>query len=44
LNTAPAGSGLTEDLTSSDWKYHTFKLDASEGLPDKGFLRAKVSE
>ena len=44
LNTAPAGSGLTEDLISADWKYHVFKLDASEGLPDKGFLRAKVSE
>jgi hypothetical protein len=44
LNTAPAGSGLTEDLTAADWKYHVFKLDASEGLPDKGFLRAKVSE
>lgn len=43
-NTAPAGSGLTEDLTSAGWKYHVFKLDASEGLPDKGFLRAKVSE
>jgi autotransporter-associated beta strand protein len=44
LNTAPAGSGLTADLTGEDWKYHVFKLDASEGLPDKGFLRAKVSE
>jgi hypothetical protein len=44
LNSAPAGSGLTADLTSEDWKYHVFKLDASEGLPDKGFLRAKVSE
>jgi autotransporter-associated beta strand protein len=43
-NTAPAGSGLTVDLGTSGWKYHTFKLDASEGLPDKGFLRAKVSE
>ena len=40
--TAPGGSGLTEDLTATAWKYHTFKLDASEGLPAKGFLRAKV--
>lgn len=41
--TAPPATGLP-DLSAAGWKYHTFKLDASEGLPDKGFLRAKVSE
>jgi hypothetical protein len=40
-NTAPAATGLP-DLTGTDWEYHTFKLDASEGLGSKGFLRAKV--
>jgi hypothetical protein len=44
LTTAPAASGLTADLTGTDWRYYTFKLDASEGLPDKGFLRAQVTE
>lgn len=39
--TAPLVTGLP-DLTGKDWKYHTFKLDASEGLGDKGFLRAKA--
>jgi fibronectin-binding autotransporter adhesin len=39
--TAPVATGLP-DLTGTDWKYHTFKLDASEGLGSKGFLRAKV--
>ena len=43
-NTAPVATGLTVDLSSADWKYHTFKLDASEGLTGKGFLRAKASE
>lgn len=41
--TAPVATGLP-DLTGTDWKYHTFKLDASEGLPSKGFLRARTSE
>ena len=41
--TAPAGTGLP-DLTGSGWQYHTFRLDASEGVHDKGFMRAKVSE
>lgn len=40
-DTAPAATGLP-DLTGTDWKYHTFKLDDSEGLGGKGFLRAKI--
>jgi autotransporter-associated beta strand protein len=40
-DTAPVATGLP-DLTGTDWEYHTFKLDASEGLGSKGFLRAKV--
>ena len=44
LDTAPVGSGLGDNLNGTGWQYHVFKLDASEGLPDKGFLRAKVSE
>ena len=40
-NTAPAATGLP-DLTGTAWEYHTFKLDASEGLGSKGFLRAKA--
>lgn len=40
-NTAPVATGLP-DLTGTAWEYHTFKLDASEGLGSKGFLRAKV--
>lgn len=43
-NTAPVASGLTEDLTGTDWEYRTFVLDASEGLSNKGFLRVKISE
>jgi hypothetical protein len=39
--TAPVATGLP-DVTGTAWKYHTFKLDASEGLGSKGFLRAKV--
>jgi hyaluronate lyase len=41
--TAPAATGLPV-LTGSDWRYHTFKLDASEGLNGKGFLRLKVTQ
>jgi autotransporter-associated beta strand protein len=41
-DTAPAATGLPS-LAGTDWEYHTFKLDASEGLGDKGFLRAKVT-
>jgi autotransporter-associated beta strand protein len=40
-DTAPAASGLP-DLTGTEWEYQTFKLDASEGLSGKGFLRIKV--
>lgn len=40
-DTAPVATGLP-DLTGTDWEYHTFKLDASEGLGGKGFLRVKV--
>jgi autotransporter-associated beta strand protein len=40
-NTAPAATALP-DLTGTDWEYHTFKLNASEGLSGKGFLRIKV--
>jgi autotransporter-associated beta strand protein len=40
-DTAPPSAGLPE-LTGTDWKYHTFKLDTSEGLSGKGFLRARV--
>ncbi|NQX01824.1 autotransporter-associated beta strand repeat-containing protein [bacterium] len=42
-DTAPAASGLPS-LAGSEWEYHTFKLDASEGLPGKGFLRLKVTK
>lgn len=42
-DTAPVETGLP-DLTSTDWEYHTFKLDASEGLTGKGFLRLKVTQ
>lgn len=41
--TAPPAAGLP-DLTGSAWKYHTFKLDASEGLTGTGFLRLKVTQ
>jgi autotransporter-associated beta strand protein len=40
-NTAPAGTGLPS-LVGEDWEYRTFRLDASEGLPGKGFLRISV--
>lgn len=40
-DTAPPATGLP-DLTGTGWEYHTFKLDASEGLGSKGFLRAKA--
>jgi autotransporter-associated beta strand protein len=42
-NTAPAATGLPTLPGGSEWEYRTFKLDASEGLPGKGFLRAKVT-
>ena len=40
-NTAPAATGLP-DLTGTPWEYHTFRLDVSEGLPTKGFLRVNA--
>ncbi len=42
-NTAPAASGLADDLTGTAWEYRTFSLDASEALAGKGFLRIKLS-
>lgn len=42
-DTAPVATGLP-DLTGTDWQYHTFKLDASEGLTGRGFMRLKVSQ
>jgi hypothetical protein len=42
-NTAPAATGLPTLPGSSEWEYRTFKLDDSEGLPGKGFLRVKVT-
>ena len=42
-DTAPAATGLPS-LAGSGWEYHTFKLDASEGLTGKGFLRLKVTQ
>lgn len=39
---APAGTSLPA-ITGSAWEYRTFRLDASEGLSGKGFLRAKVT-
>ncbi len=41
--TAPVATGMP-DLTSTAWTYFTFRLDASEGLGGKGFIRAKVSD
>jgi autotransporter-associated beta strand protein len=40
-DTAPAATGLPS-LATTPWEYRTFKLDASEGLPGKGFLRVKI--
>jgi autotransporter-associated beta strand protein len=42
-NTAPGATGLPS-LAGTDWEYRTFKLDASEGLAGKGFLRLKVTQ
>ena len=41
-DTAPAATGLPS-LASTAWEYRTFKLDASEGLAGKGFLRVKTA-
>ncbi len=42
-DTAPGATGLPS-LAGSEWEYHTFKLDASEGLTGKGFLRLKITQ
>jgi autotransporter-associated beta strand protein len=42
-DTPPAGSGLAADLTGTAWEYRAFVLDASQGLPGTGFLRATVT-
>jgi hypothetical protein len=39
---APAATGLP-DLTGTGWEYHTFRLEGSEGLPGRGFLRVNVT-
>ncbi len=39
---APAATGLP-GLAGTEWEYHIFTLDASEGLTGKGFLRLKVT-
>ncbi len=40
---APASTGLPS-LVGTAWEYRTFKLDSSEGLAGKGFLRLKVTQ
>jgi autotransporter-associated beta strand protein len=42
-DTAPAITGFPS-LSGTDWEYRTFKLDASEGLAGKGFLRVNVTQ
>jgi autotransporter-associated beta strand protein len=42
-DTAPAATGLPS-LAGTDWEYHTFSLDASEGVPNRGFLRVRAAE
>ncbi|MCW1883147.1 glycosyl hydrolase [Luteolibacter flavescens] len=32
------------DLSGTPWEYHTFKLEGSEGTPDRGFMRVIVEE
>ncbi|WP_367871560.1 beta strand repeat-containing protein [Luteolibacter sp. Populi] len=41
LSVSDTASGLPS-LADTDWEYHSFKLDASEGLAGKGFLRVNV--
>ena len=38
----PAQTGLP-DISGSGWTYQTFRLEGSEGLTGKGFLRAKAT-
>jgi autotransporter-associated beta strand protein len=40
-DTAPPATGLPS-LAGEEWEYRVFKLDASEGLSGKGFLRVEV--
>lgn len=40
---APAATGLP-DLNDSGWEYRTFILQESKGLPDRGFLRVKITQ
>ncbi len=44
----PVGSSDTAvglpSLAGSEWEYHTFSLDVSEGLTGKGFMRVAVTE
>ncbi len=41
-DTAPAGTDLPA-LTGTAWEYRTFKLNSSEGLTEKGFLRVRIT-
>ncbi|WP_193214021.1 beta strand repeat-containing protein [Luteolibacter marinus] len=41
VSVSETASGLPS-LAGTEWEYHTFKLDASEGLSGKGFLRVGV--
>ena len=40
---APVTTGLPDLSGNPDYEYRSFSLDASNGLPGKGFLRAKVA-
>ena len=49
LDLAFPGSAVSETaaptglpVLPAGWEYRRFRLDASNGLPDKGFLRVKV--
>ncbi|WP_052573801.1 autotransporter-associated beta strand repeat-containing protein [Haloferula sp. BvORR071] len=42
LSVSDTAPGLPS-LAGTDWEYHTFKLDASEGLAGHGFLRVNVT-
>ncbi len=42
-STATSTTGLP-GLAGTDWEYHTFTLDASEGLTTRGFIRLKVTQ
>jgi len=40
----PTSPPYMPDLDATDYEYRSFKLDGSEGLPTKGFLRAMVTQ